>query len=59
MKNMSKKKLKTSEPFGSVLWPNLLRYRPLAISALWLRGRCLAYSATGRLQLLGLNKEDK
>jgi hypothetical protein len=31
MKNMSKKKFKTSELFGSVLWPNLLRYRPLAI----------------------------
>jgi hypothetical protein len=31
MKNMSKKKFKTSEPFGSALWPNLLRYRPLAI----------------------------
>jgi hypothetical protein len=31
IKMMSKKKLKTSEPFGSALWPNLLRYRPLAI----------------------------
>ena len=24
IKNMSKKKLQTSEPFGSALWPNLL-----------------------------------
>ena len=28
---MSKEKFKTSEPFGSALWPNLLRYRILAI----------------------------
>jgi hypothetical protein len=31
MKNMSKKKFKTSEPFGSALWLNLLRYRIVAI----------------------------
>jgi hypothetical protein len=31
MKNMSKKKLKTSEPFGSALWPDLLRYRTFAV----------------------------
>jgi len=28
---MSQEKLKTSEPFGSALWPNLLRYRTFAI----------------------------
>jgi hypothetical protein len=28
---MSKEKFKTSEPFGSALWPNLLCYRTLAI----------------------------
>jgi hypothetical protein len=28
---VSKKKFKTSEPFGSALRPNLLRYQPLAI----------------------------
>jgi hypothetical protein len=31
IKMMSKEKFKTSEPFGSALWPNLLRYQPLAI----------------------------
>jgi hypothetical protein len=31
IKMMSKEKFKTSEPLGSALWPNLLRYRALAI----------------------------
>jgi len=31
MKNMSKKKLKTSEPFGSILWLDLLRCRTFAV----------------------------
>ena len=31
IKMMSKEKFKTSEPFRSALWPNLLRYRTLAI----------------------------
>jgi hypothetical protein len=31
IKMMSKEKFKTSEPFGSALWPNLLCYRLLAI----------------------------
>ena len=29
---MSNEKLKTSEPFGSTLWPNLLRYRTFAVA---------------------------
>jgi hypothetical protein len=31
IKKVSQKKFKTSEPFGSALWPNLLRYRTFAI----------------------------
>ena len=54
MKNMSKKKLKTSEPFGSALWPDLLRYRTFAVGSLQRHVRGLAYPATGRLQLSGV-----
>jgi hypothetical protein len=31
IKTVSKEKLKTSEPFGSILWPDLLRYRIFAV----------------------------
>ena len=32
IKMMSKEQFKTSEPFGSALWPNLLCYRLLAFT---------------------------
>ena len=53
IKMMSKEKFKTSEPFGSALWPNLLRYRTFAIVHYDCMSDSGAYSATGRLQFLG------
>jgi hypothetical protein len=53
MKNMSKKKLKTSEPFGSALWLNMQGIGHAAIVELLQVTDNAADSATGRLQLLG------
>jgi hypothetical protein len=53
MKNMNKKKIKTSEPFGSALWLDLLPCRTFAVGSLQRHVRCLAYPATGHLQLVG------
>jgi hypothetical protein len=45
--------LGTSEPFGSALWPNLLRYRTFAIGNVGCMSDSGADSATRRLQFLG------
>ena len=59
IKKMSKKKLKTSEPFGSGPVAGSAALPDICSSVLRLHIRCLAYSATGRLQFLGCSKQTK